>query len=199
MSCASFRVSSAKRRLGTPRTISCRMPRTWWIANAIAAAVALAAWAAAFILSRRRIIKPFIVLTPADQFREAVNESRRAKQKWAALADATRAYLAAQGIGSELTTTEVLRSERDEVVRAILERGDLEKFSPWGAPPDNFESIAQRREQIAAGTEVDRPLRSAGAGRGRSVTLSAWRTGASPVHGRRGTGEGACPPRGMLA
>lgn len=113
---------------------------------ACAALAAAGAWIAAFVRSRRRRIEPVIVLTPAEQFRADVARALSSPQRWASLADATRAYLARRGFGAELTTSQVvshLPHER-ELIAEILHRGDYEKFSPWGAPDGDFSALVAR-------------------------------------------------------
>jgi len=119
-------------------------PRTAMIAIAIASILALAGWVAAYVLSREKRSKPVVVVAPAEQFRAAVARSARSKQPWASLANATRAYLAWRGFGAELTTSQLLKQVHDETVEEILHRGDLEKFSPWGAPSGDFDALAKR-------------------------------------------------------
>ena len=80
--------------------------------------------------------------------------------RWARLADAVRAYLAAvrRDFGAELTTSELLdRIENEQVERrsvafddvaTILRQGDLEKFSPWGAARLNFDEVATSALEI---------------------------------------------------
>ena len=117
-------------------------PRAPFIAIAIAAAAAIAAWIAVILLARRRTPKPEIVVDPADQFRGAVIAARG----WAELADATRRYLAATDsrLGMELTTRELLGRNDDPTLAEILRQGDLQKFSPWGAAPGDFHAVARR-------------------------------------------------------
>ena len=119
-------------------------PRTPWIAMAIAAAVAAAAWTAVFLLARKRKPEPEVVIDPAEELRRARN--------WAELADATRRYLAATDprLGVELTTRELLARCDDPTIAEILRQGDLQKFSPWGAAPGDFEDLARRALEIAA-------------------------------------------------
>ena len=119
-------------------------PRTAMIAILIASLLAVAGWATAYFLSREKKIEPAVTAAPADRFRIAVKQSARSKQRWASLANAVRAYLAARGFGSELTTSQLLAQLHDDVVEEILGLGDLEKFSPWGAPTGDFEAVAQR-------------------------------------------------------
>lgn len=128
-------------------------PRNAWIAIGIAAFLAAAAWTLVWWRSRVRIEKLVPALPPDEQFRRTVS-SLRAKppaQRWAQLADATRAYLAATrpGLGSELTTSEVLRRTSDPVVADILRQGDLEKFAPWGAGAMDFDAVAARALDLA--------------------------------------------------
>lgn len=143
-----------------PRPLAVPRAPIYWIA--LAALLAIAAWAYAYLRRRAKAGAPELVVPPADAFRKAVAKAARARQPWAALADATRAYLASQGIGRELTTTEIL----EEVPRAldhvpepdrpghaatigdILRRGDLEKFSPWGAPAGDFDATARRALEL---------------------------------------------------
>ena len=119
-------------------------PRAPLIAIAIASLLAIAGWTTAYLLSREKKIAPVIVLAPAERFRVAVSASAKAKQRWASLADATRAYLADRGFGAELTTSQLLAHLHDADIEEILRRGDLEKFSPWGAPTGDFDALAQR-------------------------------------------------------
>jgi hypothetical protein len=117
-------------------------PRAPFIAMGIAAAAAIAAWAAVVLLARRRTPKPQIVVDPAERFRASVMAARG----WADLADAVRRYLAASypSLGMELTTRELLARWDDPMVAEVLRQGDLEKFSPWGAAPGDFRALAQR-------------------------------------------------------
>lgn len=125
----------------------------WFIGGA--AAVAALAWLAALLLARRAMAPVVVVpqLDPAEQFRLTVDQLRRNRARpgrWADLADATRRYLAATdpALPLELTTTEVLvRSSRDSI-DSILHQGDLEKFSPWGAPAAEFDEIASRALEL---------------------------------------------------
>jgi hypothetical protein len=130
-------------------------PRGPFIAIAIAAAAALAAWAGVWWRARR--VKPAVVVPamPADErFRRAVIAARRRPERWAALADATRVYLAETRpqVSSDLTTTELLPrlGEEERIVRDILRQGDLEKFSVVGAQPEDFDAVAQRALELAS-------------------------------------------------
>jgi hypothetical protein len=111
--------------------------------------------------------------------------------RWARLADAVRAYLAAVRAdwGAELTTAELLAQieadmerrrpagwtaagpaavsnvageppavqppsrRRYAAVATILRQGDLEKFSPWGAAPADFEELASNALEIPSWAE----------------------------------------------
>jgi len=119
--------------------------RTPWIAIAIAALCAALTWLAVLLRRATRAVVSAPVI-PADvRFRDAVRDATRTPRRWAALADATREYLAAAyGIGVELTTAEVLArsGELEPSLQAILRQGDLEKFSPWGAQPADFDAAA---------------------------------------------------------
>lgn len=121
-----------------------KYPRAPFIAIAIAAAAAIAAWIAVFLLARRRKAKPEIIVDPTAQFRATVLALRA--DRWADLADATRRYLAATDprLGMELTTRELLSRNDDPTVAEILRQGDLQKFSPWGAAPGDFAALARR-------------------------------------------------------
>jgi hypothetical protein len=153
--------------LAPPRSLpATRVP---WIAIGVAALVALLAWVAVW-LRARRLARPVPVVPsiPADErFRIAVGEAGRSARPWAALADATRAYLAAirPDLGLELTTTEVLlecgghaaalvsgtkSGGMAAALQIVLEQGDLEKFSPWGAPPLDFDNVARKALELAA-------------------------------------------------
>jgi hypothetical protein len=127
-----------------PREIA--YPRAPWIAIAAAALLAALAWIAVWWRARKRV-EEVIPSLPADvQFRQAVARAKNHPQRWALLADATRTFLVATrpGLSSDLTTREFLRRCDDPVVADILRQGDLEKFSPWGAAPMDFEVIASR-------------------------------------------------------
>ncbi|HWW62129.1 MAG TPA: hypothetical protein VN181_12235 [Thermoanaerobaculia bacterium] len=130
-------------------------PKLPLILIAIAALLAALVWTA--VLLRAKAEQPVMVpfAPPDTRFREIVvalrNDPRRRK-RWAALADATRAYLAATRphLGPELTTRELLVRAEDPIVREILTQGDLEKFSPWGAQPVDFDEVATRALELAA-------------------------------------------------
>jgi hypothetical protein len=127
-------------------------PRLPWIATGIAALVAALAWAVVVVAERRRdrarIVEP--ELAPAERFRRTVqtlcSDTRRA-QRWAELADATRRFLASLSphLGVELTTAELLPrldAVHTAIVAEVLRQGDLEKFSPWGPQPRDFDGVA---------------------------------------------------------
>ncbi len=140
-------------------------PRLPFLAIAIAALAASAAWTAVVLLAKRRVSRPRIVVVPAEQFRSSVVALRsdpNTPMRWARLADALRAYLAAAraDLGSDLTTSELLRvierkeaEEERRYVAAILRQGDLEKFSPWGAAPAGFDEIASYALEIPSWVE----------------------------------------------
>jgi hypothetical protein len=132
-------------------------PRMPFYAIAAAAFAAIAMWTLAWLLSRRRAPKPVIVIAPADAFRIAVTAAARSPKKWADLADALRAYLAASDarFGSELTTSEVLERSDDPVIAEVLRQGDLEKFSPWGARATDFDSLAVRALGLIPAAELE--------------------------------------------
>lgn len=125
-------------------------------AIAIAALTAAVLWGAAILLARRASRKLYVAppVPAAERFRltvAALRDDMRSTNRWAALADAARAYLAEEypDLGAELTTTEILpRFRAGEgaglILAEILGMGDLEKFSPWGAPPRDFSSAADR-------------------------------------------------------
>lgn len=147
-------------------------PRAPFVAIAVAAAAAVLSWIAVILLARRKVALSIVAapVAPAERFRAAIESLRRndrAPHRWARLADETRIYLASldAALGTELTTTELLsRFGEDEArvedahdsnpstldsrsstlyhVAAILHQGDLEKFSPWGAPARDFDSLA---------------------------------------------------------
>jgi len=131
-------------------------PRAPFIAIAVAALVAALAWIAAWWLARRPLREAIPAMPPDERFRRTVlslMDDERRPQRWAALADATRAFLSATRphLGSELTTSEVVPrlAEEERVVEEILRQGDAEKFSPWGAPPRSFNEIATRALSLA--------------------------------------------------
>jgi len=145
-------------------------PRLPFVAIGIAALAAIAAWTAVVIVAKRRVPKPQLVIVPSEAFRSRVLALRGdGPMRWAGLADAVRAYLAAvrPDLGAELTTAEVLArietlageppadqpSGRRRYVAQILRQGDLEKFSPWGAAPGNFDDALNRALEIPSWAE----------------------------------------------
>jgi hypothetical protein len=152
-------------------------PRMPFVAIGVAALCAIAAWTAVVLLARRRKPKPVVVIVPAELFRSRVLKLRRAAigMRWAHLADAVRGYLAAvrADLGAELTTKELLarvgegdqlhevageppavqppgrrRYEGLDAIAQILHQGDLEKFSPWGSAPADFDDAVNRALEI---------------------------------------------------
>jgi hypothetical protein len=125
-----------------------KYPRAPFVAMAIAAAAAIAAWMAVILLARRRTPKPEVVVDPTEQFRATVLALR--SDRWADLADAVRRYLASTDphLGMELTTRELLARNDDPTVAEILRQGDLQKFSPWGAAPGDFTALARRALEL---------------------------------------------------
>jgi hypothetical protein len=142
--------------LAPPRAVP--YPRLPFLAIAVAALFAMAAWAAVWWRSRRRVeiaLQP--VLTPEERFRQAVlslRENPSEQLRWAKLADETRVFLAATRphLRTDLTTSELLPklAEDDWVVVDILRLGDREKFSPWGAEPRNFSEVAEQALELAS-------------------------------------------------
>jgi hypothetical protein len=150
-------------------------PRLPFVAIGIAALAAIGAWTAVVLLAKRRVPKPHIVVVPSEAFRARVLALRgNAPMRWAHLADAVRAYLAAVrfDLGAELTTSEVLArietlageppavqpSGRQRYgglagLAQILRQGDLEKFSPWGAAPANFDDALNHALEIPSWAE----------------------------------------------
>lgn len=146
--------------LAAPRAVP--YPREPFLAIALAALCALAAWIVVWMRSREReeIVVP--AMSAGERFRRAVLALRATSraQRWSALADETRSYLAATrpGLGKELTTSELLPrlTEEERIVDEILRQGDLEKFSPWGAGDASFEEIAEGALGLVRVSEVDR-------------------------------------------
>lgn len=132
-------------------------PRAPFLAVAIAALAAIATWAAVWWRAKHAaaavIVRPTV--SPEERFRNAVLALRRNREhprRWAALADETRAFLAAtRHLGSELTTTELVPrlTEHDRVAEDILRNGDIEKFAPRGTPNAEFEDVAERALMLA--------------------------------------------------
>ncbi len=152
--------------LAPPREVP--YPRAPFIAIAIAALCAIAAWLAVWWRSKHRaaVAQPKLVLAPDERFRRAVlalRENGAQPKRWATLADETRAYLAATRpqFPSDLTTTELVPrlGERERIVIDILRQGDREKFSPWGAEPRDFDEIANRALTLVTPPEQE-PLPS---------------------------------------
>jgi hypothetical protein len=107
----------------------------------VAGALAIAAWTAVVVLARRKE-RPGAVIVPVERFRAAVKRAR----SWSELADAVREYIDA----TTLTTTEVLSANPSETLSEILQQGDLEKFSPWGARPGDLRTLKERAMELAA-------------------------------------------------
>lgn len=137
--------------LRSPRPVA--YPRAPFIAIGIAAVVAALAWGAVLFLARRQVAargSQGRFVDPAEQFRQtvaALRANRSRPLRWAQLADATRAYLGSLSphLGIELTTSQLLPrvdARHVAVIAQILRQGDLEKFSPWGAPSADFDSLA---------------------------------------------------------
>ena len=132
-------------------------PRAPFLAIAIAALCAVATWLLAWLLSRRRIRAVEPPIPASERYRRAVlalRQNPRHAHRWAALADATRAYLAESraGLSSDLTTTELVPRlpEHDHVVAEILRQGDMEKFSREGAPLRDFDEVVERALELAS-------------------------------------------------
>lgn len=136
-------------------------PREPFIAIALAALAAVATWAAVWWRAKHAS-EPLMVepqLSPEVRFRNAVLALRQNSshpRRWAALADETRAYLAAtRQLGKELTTTELVPrlAEHDRVAEDILRHGDVEKFAPRGTPRAEFEDVAERALTLVQETQ----------------------------------------------
>lgn len=139
--------------------VSVPMPRAPFIAIGVAALAAAATWALVVYLARRKSADrrvEEIFVDPAERFRANVASLRAnpsQPDRWASLADATRLYLSTLSphLGTELTTQQLLPRVDTQHVTAIaqiLRQGDLEKFSPWGAPVADFDSIAARALEL---------------------------------------------------
>lgn len=134
-------------------------PRRPLVAIGIASLLAVSGWLTVVLLARRRAPVEEIVIVPGERYRAAVATLRSESQgpmRWARLADATRTYLAATDgrFGKDLTTAELLRAVPDPgALREILRQGDLEKFSPWGPAPADFDVVAGRALQIIVWAE----------------------------------------------
>jgi hypothetical protein len=149
--------------LAPPRRVP--YPLAPFVALGIAALAAVAAWALLWSRSRKRVAAPLPsagVVRPEDRYRRAVlalrsNPSRPAR--WAMLANETRAYLAATRphLGGDLTTSELVPRlrEHEDIVREILRQGDLEKFSPRGAPLRDFDEVAARALELVTPRESE--------------------------------------------
>jgi hypothetical protein len=131
-----------------PRTTPYPLVPFLLIGGAVAAAIA--AWTALWLRTRTKKVVVTPSLPADEQFRRAVAAARKQRLRWAALADATRSFLAATrpAMGIELTTRELLprlRPAERGLIEEILRNGDLEKFAPWGARATDagFEEAAQ--------------------------------------------------------
>jgi hypothetical protein len=124
-------------------------PKLPFVLIGVAALLAIAAWIAVVMLEKREEVA-VPVLPPAERFRGAIKKART----WSQLADAVREYIDA----TTLTTSEVLAKNSSALIAEILRQGDLEKFSPWGPRPGDFQALARRalelipeeREEVAA-------------------------------------------------
>lgn len=134
-------------------------PRAPFIAIAIAAFAAIATWFAVWWRAKHAVM-PAIATPPLsaeERFRNAVIALRgngAHPRRWAALADETRAFLAAtRQLGKELTTYELVPrlAEQDQVVIEILRHGDYEKFAPKGTPHADFEEVTERALVLTEG------------------------------------------------
>ena len=133
-------------------------PRLPFIALALAALTAIGAWIIAALRREKKAALEVPALPPAEQFRATVTallRNQHAPRRWSRLADAVREYLAATTeLSRDLTTSELIaRSSGGQppsaVLHDILRQGDLEKFSPWGPLPGDFEAMAQRALELA--------------------------------------------------
>ena len=139
------------------RPVKVPYPRAPFLAIAIAALAAVATWAAVWWCAKHAaaavVVRPTV--SPEERFRNAVLALRRNREhprRWAALADETRAFLAAtRQLGKELTTTELVPrlAEHDRIAEDILRNGDIEKFAPRGTPNAEFEDVAERALTLA--------------------------------------------------
>lgn len=140
--------------LSPPRPLPA--PRLPWLAIGAAAALAAATWLWLARLARPALEQALPSISPDELYRRTVLDLRRRPSlslRWAALADATRRFLAATRprLSSSLTTTEILPrlDDRERVVAEILRQGDLEKFSAAGAPPRDFDALSAEALDLA--------------------------------------------------
>ena len=150
--------------LQPPRRIP--YPRAPFVAIAIAALVAIVSWAVVIFLARSQIAdrrSQELVADPSERFRQtvaALRADRSRPLRWAQLADATRVYVASLSphLGIELTTSQLLPrvdAQHVAVIAQILRQGDLEKFSPWGAPFADFEVLATGALELIPAPQVE--------------------------------------------
>lgn len=135
--------------------VSVPYPRAPFVAISIAALACALIWTFVVVRARRQLpvlSSQFSVVDPIEHFRSSIARLRADAthpKRWAELSDATRLYLASLSphLGAELTTSQLLPrvdSQHVATIALILRQGDLEKFSPWGAPPGDFDSAAER-------------------------------------------------------
>jgi hypothetical protein len=129
-----------------------------WYAIALVALLAVGAWIAVWLRSRKAVEIVVPPLAPADRLRAAVQtlmDNPSYELRWAALANETRLFLSTTrpGLSGDLTTTELVPrlGENERVVEEILRQGDLQKFSQSGAPDRDFNDVAMRVLDVAAG------------------------------------------------
>jgi hypothetical protein len=150
--------------LQAPRPIP--YPRAPFVAIAIAALAAIAIWAVVLVLARSQVAgrgSQGAFVDPAEHFRQtiaALRADRSRPLRWAQLADATRVYLASLSphLGIELTTSQLLPrvdAQHVALIAQILRQGDLEKFSPWGAPSADFDALASGALELIPVPQVD--------------------------------------------
>ncbi|HSP34028.1 MAG TPA: hypothetical protein VLU46_06935 [Thermoanaerobaculia bacterium] len=138
--------------------VSVPWPRLPFVLVGVSSLVAAIAWIATVMLARRKqtVVEVEAYVDPAERFRRAVALLRAQParaHRWADLADATRVFLASLSphLGVELTTSQLLPRVDEEhlaLVGQILRQGDLEKFSPWGAPAGDFDEFAARAVEL---------------------------------------------------
>lgn len=146
-----------------------------WLLIATATA-ALLSWLAVIVLARRlaRPVATTTVRPPAETYRAALLALRRersSQRRWERLSEVTRHFLdsTSPALGLELTTTELLETLRSgnidpfaraadgyEIIATILRQGDLEKFSPWGAAPEDFVALIDRALPLAVEPEGEK-------------------------------------------
>jgi len=82
-----------------------------------------------------------------------IEEERRRPAGWTAAGPAAISGDAGEPPAVQPPSRRRYEGDEAALIATILRQGDLEKFSPWGAPPADFDAIAKRALEIPAWAE----------------------------------------------